>query len=103
MAKRAKKASQEACEHPRFEVTSVCADCGEELGRAEVSKAELQAQQQAAELPNREAMSLVNANLAIPINLAAALNVLSDGSIAAAVAQQTTPIDQSTITTPAAA
>jgi len=32
----------------------------------------------------------------LPINLAAALNVLSDGSIAAAVAQQQTPIDQST-------
>jgi hypothetical protein len=45
-------------------------------------------------------MSLVNANLAVPINLAAALNVLSDGSIAAAAAQQTTPIDQSTGITP---
>ena len=100
MANKAKRSSQEACEHPRFEVRSVCADCGEELGRGEVSKAELQAQQQATELPDREAMSLVNANLAIPINLAAALNVLSDGSIAAAVAQQTTPIDQSTVSSP---
>ena len=32
-------------------------------------------QQDAAELPDREAMSLVNANLAVPVNLAAALNV----------------------------
>jgi len=47
-------------------------------------------------LPDRAAMSLVNANLAIPINLAAALNVLSDGSVAGAIAQQQTPIDQST-------
>ncbi len=58
------------------------------------------AAQEAAELPDREAMSLVNANLAAPINLAAALNVLSDGSVAAADAQQTTPIDQSTGGTP---
>jgi hypothetical protein len=39
-------------------------------------------------------MSLVNANLAIPINLAAALNVLSDGSIAGAAANQSAPIGQ---------
>ena len=46
------------------------------------------------ELPERAAMSLINANLAIPVNLALAANVLSDGAIAAANAQQTTPIDQ---------
>ena len=51
-------------------------------------------EQTVAELPDREAMSLVNANVAIPINLAAALNVLSDGSIAAAGAEQNTPITQ---------
>jgi hypothetical protein len=34
------------------------------------------------------------ANLAIPVNLALAANVLSDGAIAAAAAQQQTPIDQ---------
>jgi len=45
-------------------------------------------------LPERAAMSLVNANLAIPINLAAALNVLSDGSTAGAGAVQDTPITQ---------
>jgi hypothetical protein len=48
------------------------------------------------ELPERAAMSLVNANLAIPINAAVAANVLSDNAIAAAQAAQTTPIDQST-------
>jgi hypothetical protein len=46
------------------------------------------------ELPERAAMSLVNANLAIPVNLAVAANVLSDGSIAYADAEQSTPIDQ---------
>ena len=45
-------------------------------------------------LPDRAAMSLVNANLAIPINLAAALNVLSDNSTAGALATQQTPITQ---------
>jgi len=52
--------------------------------------------QQADELPDREAMSLVNANIAAPINLALAANILSDNSIAVANAEQTTPIDQST-------
>jgi hypothetical protein len=45
-------------------------------------------------LPDRAAMSLVNANLAIPVNLALAANVLSDGAVAAAGAAQNTPIDQ---------
>lgn len=53
-------------------------------------------QQQATELPERDAMSLVNANLAVPVNLAAALNVLSDNSTAGAGAAQTTPITQGT-------
>jgi hypothetical protein len=46
------------------------------------------------ELPERAAMSLVNANLAIPINAAVAANVLSDGATAWANAAQTTPINQ---------
>jgi hypothetical protein len=48
-------------------------------------------------LPEKAAMSLVNANLAIPINAAIAANVLSDGSIAYADAAQITPIDQSNL------
>ena len=48
------------------------------------------------ELPERAAMSLINANVAAPINLAAALNVASDHSIAYANAQQTGDIMQST-------
>jgi len=55
-----------------------------------------QSQSQVSELPNREAMSLINANIAAPINLAAALNVLSDSSVAVANAQQVAPITQST-------
>jgi hypothetical protein len=46
------------------------------------------------ELPERAAMSLINANLAIPVNAAIAANVLSDGSIAYADAIQQAPIDQ---------
>jgi hypothetical protein len=46
------------------------------------------------ELPERAAMSLVNANVAIPINAAIAANVLSDGAIAYADAAQTGDIDQ---------
>lgn len=46
------------------------------------------------ELPDREAMSLVNANIAAPVNAAVALNALSDGSVAYANAEQTTPITQ---------
>ena len=48
------------------------------------------------ELPERAAMSLVNANLAIPINAAIAANVLSDGAIAYANADQDAWMDQST-------
>ena len=53
-------------------------------------------QQQAAELPDREAMSLIDANVAVPVNAAVAANVLSDGSIAYADATQDVDIDQST-------
>jgi hypothetical protein len=59
----------------------------------ELSQDELAAQE-AAELPERENMSLVNANLAVPINAAIAANVLSDNATAAAGALQQTPIDQ---------
>ncbi len=46
-------------------------------------------------LPERAAMSLINANVAAPVNLALAANVASDGSIAYANAEQTVDIDQS--------
>jgi hypothetical protein len=47
------------------------------------------------ELPERAAMSLINANVAAPVNLAAALNVASDNSLAYANAQQDVNITQS--------
>ena len=52
-------------------------------------------QQQAEELPDREEMSLINANAAVPVNAAVALNALSDHSTAEAVAIQNAPITQS--------
>jgi hypothetical protein len=48
------------------------------------------------ELPERAAMSLINSNIAAPVNIAAALNVLSDHSVAYANAQQDVNITQST-------
>jgi hypothetical protein len=53
-------------------------------------------QQQAQDLPGREAMSLINANVAAPINAAIAANVLSDNSTAEAIAYQDAPITQTT-------
>jgi hypothetical protein len=47
------------------------------------------------ELPERAAMSLINANVAAPVNAALALNVLSDNSVAYANAEQTAHITQS--------
>jgi hypothetical protein len=46
------------------------------------------------ELPERAAMSLINANIAIPINAAVAANVLSDNAIAYANAAQSGNINQ---------
>jgi hypothetical protein len=60
----------------------------------EMTKEELE-QQIGRELSDREAMSLINANLAAPINAAVALNALSDNSVAIADATQTADIDQS--------
>jgi hypothetical protein len=57
-------------------------------------------EQDAAELPDREEMSLINANIAAPINAAVAANVLSDNSVAYADAEQTAPITQGNMTPP---
>jgi hypothetical protein len=46
------------------------------------------------QLPDREEMSLVDANIAVPVNLAVAANVLSDDAIAYADATQDAAIDQ---------
>jgi hypothetical protein len=45
-------------------------------------------------LPERAAMSLINANIAIPINAAIAANILSDNAVAYADAAQDAAIDQ---------
>jgi hypothetical protein len=47
------------------------------------------------ELPERAAMSLINANVAAPINAAVALNAVSDNSTAIANAEQSSTITQS--------
>ena len=67
----------------------------ERTSRSELSLDELEAME-IAELPDREALSMVNANVAAPINAALALNVLSDNSGAYAIATQTAPIVQTT-------
>ena len=64
-----------------------------ETVRRDLSAADLEAQT-IATLPAREALSLVNADLAAPVNAALGLNVLSDNSVAIAQARQTAPITQ---------
>ena len=60
----------------------------------ELSSEELD-EQDGEQLPDREAMSLINANVAAPVNAAVALNALSDDATAVANAEQTADIDQS--------
>lgn len=62
--------------------------------REELTPEELEAEDAAA-LPDREAMSLVDANVAVPVNAAVAANVLSNDSTATAEANQDAPIEQS--------
>ena len=62
---------------------------------SELTPAELDAET-VEELPDREAMSLINANIAAPVNAAVAANILSDNSIAYANAEQDVDIVQST-------
>ena len=65
----------------------------EDVGPEGLTVEELEAQA-GEELPDREAMSLINANLAAPVNAAVAANVLSDDSIAYANAEQDVDITQ---------
>lgn len=66
----------------------------EDMQQPEMTQEELERESGGEELPDREAMSLINANLAAPINAAVAANVLSDNSIAYANAEQTNQITQ---------
>ena len=70
-------------------------DARSEVAQEELAVSPEELEAPAAELPDREAMSLVNANVAIPVNAAIAANVLSDGSIAYAEALQDADLDQS--------
>jgi hypothetical protein len=63
------------------------------MSEQELTPEELE-EQAGEELPDREAMSLINANVAAPINAAVALNALSDGSTAYASATQDATITQ---------
>ncbi|MEA2434275.1 MAG: hypothetical protein QOG54_1732 [Actinomycetota bacterium] len=51
-------------------------------------------EQGSEELGDREEMSLINANVAAPVNAAVAANILSDNSVAYANAEQIADIDQ---------
>jgi hypothetical protein len=66
---------------------------GEQQGWKPLTREELD-ELAGEQLPERAAMSLINANIAAPINLALAANVASDGSIAYANAEQTVDINQ---------
>ncbi|MCW2570636.1 MAG: hypothetical protein JWO88_694 [Frankiales bacterium] len=59
-----------------------------------LSKEELE-EQDGEQLPDREQMSLINANVAAPVNAAVALIALSVNSTAMASATQDAPITQS--------
>jgi hypothetical protein len=71
---------------------------GNEMGKQEMEYRQLsreELEKLAGEpLPERAAMSLINANVAAPVNAAIALNVLSDDSIAYANAEQNADITQ---------
>jgi hypothetical protein len=78
---------------PTQHVDPALRDDARDLARDAITGEELD-QEQATDLPDRDAMSLVNLNAAVPINAAIAANVLSDNSTAFAGAVQNTPIDQ---------
>jgi len=82
-----------SCTHDNLELRLHAPSTGEVFDSKAMTRQEIEAYQ-VSQLPDREAMSLVNANVAAPINAALALNVLSDNSTAVAVAQQNAPITQ---------
>ena len=65
----------------------------EEQGYRKLTREELN-ELAGEELPERAAMSLINANIAAPVNAALAANILSDHSIAYADAEQNVNITQ---------
>jgi len=93
-------ANHDNCQHTRVQVRSYCPGCGQELDHKEFDRQQLSENeienQQVSALPDREAMSLVNANIAVPVNAAIAANVLSDNANATADAAQQAAIGQGT-------
>jgi hypothetical protein len=83
-------------QYKRHTNVAVAGSIGED-GRVDgaVSHEELEALD-AEQLPDREQLSLVNANVAIPINAAIAANVLSDNAVAWANAAQDAAVGQGT-------
>ena len=67
-----------------------------DIERGKLSDEELE-RESAEQLPDREAMSLIDANVAVPVNAAVAANVLTSESIADAEADQTGDIDQTNL------
>jgi hypothetical protein len=65
-----------------------------QVDRGALTEQELRSEK-GEELPDREEMSLIDANVAAPVNAAVALNALSDGSTAIANAEQNVDIEQS--------
>lgn len=66
----------------------------EAVSQQELTPEELEAQS-GEQVPDREEMSLVDLNLAVPVNAAVAANVLSDNATAVADATQDAGVDQS--------
>jgi hypothetical protein len=65
----------------------------EKRDQAELTPEELDALQ-AEGLPDRENMSLIDANVAVPVNAGVAANVLTDHSNATATPTQNSPVTQ---------
>jgi hypothetical protein len=59
----------------------------------ELSAEEIEAQG-GDELPDREQMSLIDGNIAAPVNAAAAVNLASDGAVTGASSTQDAPVTQ---------
>jgi len=81
-------AGTKGCAHDQLEVRLCCPSCGHDFECRELSRAELESQ--ARELPNREAMSV----MADPINIATAVNWLSDNATQVASQVQNVEIVQ---------
>jgi hypothetical protein len=64
--------------------------------KPELTQDELEAEA-VEEIPDREAMSLIDANVAVPVNAAVAANVLTSESDADADADQKGDIDQNNL------